>query len=132
MDSMQKKDVDVGGDAVRESACSTLPSPEAGGGVSARNRSRARSAVAQCGSHSIRYEDVRFFLACIAASLDVRSRSTRPQPSTSESLSRSHFFVVARASVPTLSENNRRTNHAASIAESRASTASRHLFATVR
>jgi hypothetical protein len=42
------------------------------------------------------------------------------------------IFRAALTSAPASSENNKRTNHAASIAESRASTASRHLFATVR
>ena len=38
--SMQKNRVDVARDAARERACSTRASPEAGDGVSARNRGR--------------------------------------------------------------------------------------------
>src|SRR5262245_1191028 len=50
--------------AARESACWTRPSPEAGGGLSARNRGRGLAQrLAQCGGHSIRYEDVRFFFS---------------------------------------------------------------------
>src|SRR5262249_48087697 len=131
--SMQKNYVDVGRDAARERACSTRSSRKPAGGVAARNpQSRAGPAVAQCGRHPIRYEEVRFFfgrhcgLLGRQISLDAAAARYLRKP---ESIA---FFVVAGASAPTLSENNRRTNHAASTAESRASTASRHLFATVR
>jgi hypothetical protein len=57
---------------------------------------RARPVVTQCGCHPIRYEDVRFFSACIAASsgaLKSRSTQRRNSGSTTESPSQSRFFA---------------------------------------
>src|SRR5262245_35831955 len=60
---------------------------------------RTRPAVTQCGCRPVRYEDSRFFSACIAASSDVitcRSTQTRCSGATSGSLNQSRFFVWRR------------------------------------